>query len=60
MKKQEKTNTLTAGEIIEELKKLPKQAEVRFSDVCGNQEAELYSVEIDVLNGNIILVGEYI
>lgn len=54
------TRVLTAGEIIDELKKLPKQAEVRFTDVCGNQEAELYQVHIDAQKGNILLIGEFV
>ena len=54
------TRILTAGEIIDELRKLPKQAEVRFSDVCGNHEAELYQVAIDANKGTILLIGEYI
>lgn len=42
MKKKEKdkqvselSRVLTIGELIDSLKKLPKQAEVRFTDVCG-------------------------
>ena len=54
------TRVLTAGEIIDELKKLPKQAEVRFTDVCGNQEAELYQVHIDAQKGHILLIGEFV
>ena len=48
----------TAGELIEELKKLPSQAEVYFGDVCGEYECELYSVEIDAERGIVLLIGE--
>lgn len=54
------TKVLTAGEITDELRKLPKQAEVRFTDVCGNQEAELYEVHIDAQKGYILLIGEFV
>lgn len=56
----QKEKTMTVGELIEELSKLPKQAEVRYSDVCGNMEAELYEVEINADEGIVILVGDEI
>ena len=51
---------LTVGEIIDGLKKLPKQAEVRFTDVCGNKEAELYQVHINAQKGYVLLIGEFV
>ena len=54
------SRVLTVGEVIDELKKLPKQAEVRFSDVCGENEAELYQVHIDAQKGYILLIGEFV
>lgn len=61
MKKiEEQARILTVGEIVDELKKLPRQTEVFFSDVCGNQEAELYQIHIDAINGKILFIGEYI
>lgn len=54
------SRVLTVGEVIDELKKLPKQAEVRFSDVCGENEAELYQVHIDAQKGCILLIGEFV
>ena len=62
MKKQKKeekiTRVLTAGEIVDELRKLPKQAEVRYTDVCGNLECELYEIHIDAIKGIIYLIGD--
>lgn len=52
------TRVLTAGEIIDELKKLPKQAEVRYTDVCGNLECELYEIHIDAVKGIVYLIGD--
>lgn len=61
MKKEEiATRVLTVGEIVDEFKKMPRQCEVRFGDVCGNQEAELYQIQIDAINGKILLIGEFI
>lgn len=67
MKKKEKdkqmselSRVLTIGELIDSLKKLPKQAEVRFTDVCGVKEAELYQVSIDVVKGCVLLIGEFL
>ena len=62
MKKKQKeeniTKVLTAGEIVEELRKLPKQAEVRYADVCGNLECELYEIHIDAVKGIVYLIGD--
>lgn len=52
------TKSLTVGEIIEELKKLPKQAEVKFTDVCGNWEFDLYQVDIDADRGIVLIIGD--
>lgn len=56
----EMNRVLTVGEIIDGLKKLPKQAEVRFTDVCGSKEAELYQVHIDAHKGYVLLIGEFV
>lgn len=62
MKKQKKeekiTRVLTAGEIVDELRKLPKQAEVRYTDVCGNVECELYEIHIDAVKGVVFIIGD--
>lgn len=49
---------LTVGELIEELRKLPTQAEIQYTDVCGNEEAEIYQVEIDAKRGIVLIVGD--
>lgn len=57
-KKETGTSALTVGDLIDELKRLPRQAEVIFTDVCGNSEAEIYQVDIDADNGRVLIVGD--
>lgn len=54
--KEKKGKTMTIRELLDYLKKYPKDAEIQFTDVCGNWEFDLYNVES--YDGKIYIVGD--